>query len=262
MNFNEHFKKWKGVILPASVILNVFLLGFVAARISNTDTQAPHSEVEFEFRTLPQGISREAREQIENEMRARHEELEAAYERLHVAQEKINTMVTENGFKEQELEEAFIELRKIEAEIRRPMQQAFIKTMRDMDRQSRRAIVEQRRELRRNILKHPERVDGARWEFKMEDGNFKLNMDGLRGLEGLGALEGLKELENLNEENFEIIISSDPNTDGETETRVFVIGKNNNNEFVELVKEKDSVVLDLIIVEEDEKEEAAPEDEK
>ena len=200
MTVGEHFQKWQGVILSASIILNVFLIGFLVARVGGPN--APHAQrvpMQMELRTLPPGISFEAREEIEHEMRLHREDVEQAYERLREVQEEINDITSEDDFDRGELEEAFSEMAELESAIKVRMREAYVNAMRDVSRENRRELVRVRREVDRVRLKRPNRVDGSRWEFSMEDGSFTFDLE---GLEELGGLDGIKALENL-----EIIIS-------------------------------------------------------
>jgi uncharacterized membrane protein len=242
MAFNEFFKKWQGAILSASIILNVFLIGFMAARLGGPQPHTTSSPpVNFEMRTLPKGLSSEAREQIEEKMRQHQEEVGIAYERLNEVQEEINKMVLENDFNADELERSIREMQQLEQQIKRPMQRAFIDVMRNVDRESRRVIVRERRAQTRDKMRRPNRVDGSSWSFTTEGGRFKLEMDdlkdnkmleGLRGLEkleGLGAIGALGEFDNLDElsdlENFEIIITREKGDNGKDAVRFIIIDK-------------------------------------
>lgn len=264
MSLPEKIKKWQGAILSASIILNVFLIGFMAARVLIPQQQsASRSQpVQFEFRSLPESLSGEAREEIEEQMRMHQEHVSEAYERLREVQEEINVMVSEQDFDADALEQSLREMRQLEQEIRGPMQRAFVNVMRNADHESRRAIVNERRnEMRqrmRNKVREPNRVDGSRWSFSTDDGHIQLEMDGIKNEEMLKGLRGLEELEhlaphttidvldnlegldilnNLDElsdlENFEIIITRDKDEDGKDSVRFIVIDKDTEEVVIE-----------------------------
>lgn len=220
MTVGEHFQKWQGVILSASIILNVFFIGFLVARVGGPNVpHEPRAPMQMELRTLPPNISFEAKEEIEHEMRLHREDVEQAYERLREVQEEINEITSEEDFDRRELEEAFREMAELERAIKTRMREAYVNAMRDVSRENRRIIVRERREGERARLKRPNRVDGSRWEFSMEDGSFTFDLEGLEELEGL---DGIKALENLEitisrGEDDEVIFIEEDNVKGEEE---------------------------------------------
>lgn len=196
MSLQEQFKKWQGAILSASVILNVFLIGFMAARISSPPQPSPE-DVNFQLRSLPNGISMQAREEIEHEVRLHKNELEKNYKLLKEAQEKVNKLVLENDFDNDELEALFKEIRTLEEEIQDPMQRAFISAMRKIDAESRRAIVRERRDQQNFRIRRPDQVDGERWRLSLKDGNLKLDLDAMKELKGMKGTKSLEKLKNI-----------------------------------------------------------------
>ncbi|MCK5042004.1 MAG: periplasmic heavy metal sensor [Sphingomonadales bacterium] len=252
MTFAENIKKWldkwQSAILPASVMLNVFLIGFMVARIGGPQPIAPpQPPAPIELRTLPEGLSSEVRERIEDQVRRHQDAINTAYARLKELQEEINEMVSGNDFNAAELEHALNEMRHLESQIKGPLQRAFVDVMRNIDRENRRVIVRERREemraRSRQSARQPGKVDGSRWSFSTNDGHFQLDMEELKGLEILEGLRSLEELSDL--ENFEITITRNKDDDGKEEMRFIII----DNENAEGQADTEVIIEDEIVTE-------------
>lgn len=219
MSFGDKFQKWQGVILSGSIILNVFLIGFLVARIGGPSApQAQRAPMQMVLPTLPPNISFEAKEEIENEMHLHQEEVAAAYERLTEVQEEINRITSEHDLDKEKLEAAFEELSVLENTIRSRMRDAYAKALREINRENRRAITQQRRERIRAQRLSPKTVDGTRWNFSVDDGKFEFNLDELKDSYGF---EGLEDLENL-----DIIITREFEENGPNASRYIFIDRN------------------------------------
>lgn len=171
--------KWIRIGLVVSLGLNIFLGGFVAARMLGPKPQRVTPEiVGLNLRDLPQGLSQEVREDLEDSMRDHQREIRRAYKDYRDQQREINQLLREEKLNEQAVERAYVQLRRLNAEVQGPMQRALVDAIRKMDTASRRQFIELRELPRVGRIGRPENVDGARWRFewKGEDG-FQLDFD-------------------------------------------------------------------------------------
>ena len=187
-------RRWVGPVMAGSIILNVFLVGFVAARLVTPDQSASDSTVEFQMRSLPAGLSPQARERLEDEIRARQDEMNAAYEELNATQERVNEILTSEKIDGLALERELANLRRLQMDVQGPIHRAFIEASTAMNREMRRELMRERQLERIERLRLPESVDGVNWSFRVEDGKVKLDVDmeGIEGLEDLTALENFE----------------------------------------------------------------------
>lgn len=165
--------------LVASLGLNIFLGGFVAARMLGPKPPQDAPEIiGMNLRGLPQGLSSEVREKLEDSMREHRREIRRAYGDYRDQQREINQLLREEQLNEKAVARAYEQLRRLNAEIQGPMQRALVDAIRKMDVDSRRQIIDLREIPTVRRFGRPESVDGTRWRFdwKDEDG-FQLRMD-------------------------------------------------------------------------------------
>lgn len=171
--------KWLRIALVASLGANIFLGGFVAARmLGPKPPQAEPEIIDLRLRGLPQGLSSEVREELEHSMRAYRHEIRDAYKEYRAQQREINELLVEERLDERAIIDAQRQLRGLNAQIQRQMQRALVDAMREMKAETRRGMIELRRIPKVRRFGRPESVDGARWRFNWRDGEgFQLDMD-------------------------------------------------------------------------------------
>jgi uncharacterized membrane protein len=187
-------KKWVGPLLTASIIVNVFLAGFVVARLGAPDTRSEGNGeapvIQMSLRSLPQDMPREVRERLEDEIGDRQADLDDAYRELQRARARAFTLLSEDDFDRERIEDAFQQLRQQQEQLQQQMNQAMIDAARRMSAESRRYF--SREDLRRaRSIRRADRVDGGRWSFSMDGGRFVLDLEALEelGLENLSDLQ-------------------------------------------------------------------------
>jgi uncharacterized membrane protein len=173
-------EKWIRVALVASLGANIFLGGFVAARMLGP--KQPHLAPEIvglNLRGLPRDLPSEVREELEDSMRSYRREIRHAYREYRDQQRKINRLLVEERLNEPAIAEAHEQLRSLNAQIQGPIQRALIDAMKEMDAETRRQIIELRTVSRKRRFGRPKSVDGARWRFEWQDDEdgFRLEMD-------------------------------------------------------------------------------------
>lgn len=171
--------KWLRIGLVASLGLNIFLGGFVAARMLGPKPQAVAPEiVGLDLRGLPQGLSLQVREELEDSLRDHQREIRRAYKDYRNQQREISQLLREEKLNEKAVAQAYEQLRRLNAQVQGPMQRALVDAIRKMDTASRRQFVEIRELPRVRRFGRPENVDGSRWRFEWrgKDG-FQLDFD-------------------------------------------------------------------------------------
>ena len=173
-------EKWLRIALVASLGANIFLGGFVAARMLGPKSpQAEPEIIDLRLRGLPQGLSSEMREELEHSMRAYRHEIRNAYRDYRAQQREINELLVEEKLDERAITDAQRQLRGLNAQIQRQMQRALVDAMREMKAETRRGMIELRRIPRVRRFGRPESVDGARWRFNWRDGEgFQMDLGG------------------------------------------------------------------------------------
>ena len=173
-------EKWVRIALVASLGANIFLGGFVAARMLGP--KPPRAEPEFvdlRLRGLPQGLSSEVREELEHSLRAYRHEIRNAYREYRDQEREINALLVEEELDERAITQAQRQLRTLNAQIQRQLQRALVDAMREMKTETRRGMIELRQIPTVRRFGRPESVDGARWRFNWrDDEGFQMEMDG------------------------------------------------------------------------------------
>lgn len=175
----DQIGKWLRIGLVASLGLNIFLGGFVAARMLGPKPQAVAPEiVGLNLRGLPQGLSLQVREELEDSLREHQREIRRAYKDYRIQQREISQLLREEKLNEKAVARAYEQLRRLNVQVQGPIQRALVDAIRKMDTASRRQFVELRELPRHRRIGRPENVDGSRWRFewKGEDG-FQLDFD-------------------------------------------------------------------------------------
>ncbi len=176
----ENIGKWIRVALIASLGANIFLGGFIAARLVGPQPHlAAPTVIDLKLRSLPQGLSAEAREELEDSLRGNRHEIRSAYRDYRDQQREINRLLTDELLNEPEIMRAQSELRALNAQIQAQMQRALMEAVKEMKTEARRGMIELRRLPRVRRFGRPESVDGSRWRFNWRDGDgFQMDMDG------------------------------------------------------------------------------------
>lgn len=166
-------KSWLSWALVASLGTNLFLGGFVVSRSmsQNSDKDLPKLVDIVVPRGIPQGLSIEVREQLENQVRLHRRELRIVYRDYSRTQREIGRLLAAEKFDTEALEQEYELLRELGVRIQIPIQDALIAAARDMDAANRRTIIQFQR-LDENTIRFitPDRLDGRRWKFQRGEG--------------------------------------------------------------------------------------------
>lgn len=170
---------WTRNLLLGSVVLNVFLAGFLFAKVIGPDTGDQASEpLHFTLQSLPQDLPVELQEQLENSFQLHSREMEKFYGEMLNARLRVQEIMNEENLNERALNEAMAEIGELQIKIQVPMRAAFIEAAKDWDANTRREFTMWSDSFDGRGLWNPRRVDGARWRVEFEDGEFIIDFRG------------------------------------------------------------------------------------
>lgn len=173
-----HIMRWLAMGLALSLAANLFLAGFIVARVATSGQprliRDASPAVELSLRSLPQDLPDSVREDLERAFREQRPEIRRAVRQYRDAQEQVRTLLARKDARRAELEEAFRRLRELGAEVQVPMHRVFVTALDNLDpamRQMTFRLLEPRTPL---DISGPARVAGARWEYDLREGTLRL----------------------------------------------------------------------------------------
>lgn len=171
-------------ILIASLAVNVFLAGFVFARVLGPERGVPSPEpLAINLRGLPQDIPPQVREGLEQGFKPHRREVERAYRDLIRARIEIGEILNREDFSPEELERALKKVRELQIKIQGPLHQAFVESMKHLNAHERREFVFSVDSMETGGFWAPRRFDGARWRVELADGKIIFDLKGLEKIE-------------------------------------------------------------------------------
>lgn len=177
-------ENWTKNVLLGSVALNVFLAGFLFAKVLGPAPGAPSSEPPLvSFSSLPVDIPASLREELETSFRPHQKEIRKTYRDLMTARINVRDILESKEFNEIDLEAALANIRDLQIRIQGPMHAALVEAARDLDFETRRklSILGERFEGQGDW--ELKRIDGARWRVEFGDGEFVLEFQGINDRE-------------------------------------------------------------------------------
>ena len=168
---------WVKAVLMGSLALNLFLGGFIAARLFRAPPTPPKPVVALDFQSIPEGMRGEALERIEDAMRERRGELRHLYSDYRQARRNAVRLLGEEQLNEEELSKVYEHIRELSSRIQEPIHGAVIEALRQVDVMERRRILSERQLRGRAPVRRSGRVDGNRWRLEFRDGEIELNFD-------------------------------------------------------------------------------------
>lgn len=172
-------ESWMRNLLLGSVALNVFLAGFLFAKVIGPGTDDQASEpVLFTLQTLPQDLPFELQEGLENSFQLHSTDMERLYGEMLHARLRVQEIMNQENFNELALEQALAEIGDLQIKIQVPMRAAFIEAAKVWDADTRREFTMWSESFDGRGLWNPRRVDGARWRVEFDDGEFIIDFRG------------------------------------------------------------------------------------
>ena len=170
---------WTKNLLLGSVVLNVFLVGFLFARVLEPAPEPAPELANFTFSSLPSDIPVVLSEKLENTFRPHREEMRRAYGDLVSARVRVQDILVMEELDEVALEEALANIREFQIQIQGPMHAALIEAAKDLDFETRRKLARLNETFEGTGTWEIKRIDGARWRVEFEDGDFVLELQGI-----------------------------------------------------------------------------------
>lgn len=170
---------WTKNLLLGSVVLNVFLVGFLFAKVLEPAPEPTPELANFTFSSLPSDIPVVLSEKLEKSFRPHQEEMRRAYGDLVSARVRVQDILVMEELDEVALEEALANIREFQIRIQGPMHAALIDAARDLDFEMRRKLAGFNKTFEGTGTWEIKRFDGARWRVEFEDGDFVLELHGI-----------------------------------------------------------------------------------
>ncbi|MEE8206143.1 MAG: periplasmic heavy metal sensor [Nitrospinaceae bacterium] len=173
-------ESWMRNVLLGSLALNVFLAGFLFAKvIYPTEIKSEVAPIEFTLRGLPQDLPRDFQEGLEQSFRIHSKEMEENYEALIEARFKVQELLGLEELDEMAMKAALEQVRDLQFRIQIPMHEAFVDAARNMDAEGRREMMFLGENIDVRGLWSPKHFDGARWRVEFDNGEIILELQGI-----------------------------------------------------------------------------------
>ena len=171
---------WMRNLLLGSAALNVFLAGFLFAKVLGPPDQPEnHSPPTVNLGALPPGLPPRIREEFENNFRVHRQNVEENYEDLFQTRIKIWDIMEMVDFDEEALEEALKEIRGLQIEIQGSIHETMVETLRNMDPKMRQVFITGGKDgLKKGIWNHRQ-FDGSRWKVDIKNGEVIIEFQGV-----------------------------------------------------------------------------------
>lgn len=170
---------WVKVVLVSSLAVNLFLGGFIVARMLKPQSPLVRPVVALDLRSVPEGMRGEALERIEDAMRERRRELRRVYSDYRQARRNAVRLLGEEELNEEALRRVYEQMRELSTQIQEPIHGAVIEALKGVDVMERRRILRVQRQRHPQRVHHVNRVDGNRWHLEFRDGDIELSFDDL-----------------------------------------------------------------------------------
>lgn len=151
-------RRWQ-ILLGASVLLNVFLLGGIAAHVL---LRPPHPPGEFRLSWGSSFMSGPARALFEQTWSQRRPEIRARFEEVRTARRAVADVFAQDSLDRARLDIAFAELREKMDEAQRTLHQAMVEVAARLPAEDRRRLIEGALRAERERRGPPERAGQER----------------------------------------------------------------------------------------------------
>jgi len=171
---------WMRSLLLGSLGLNIFLAGFLFAKVLAPNTpDTPAQPVQFTMGSLPSDMPIEIREGLEDSFRAHSTEVREKYKKLEEARIKVGEILGVEELDQAALQKALEDIRELQVEIQIPMHQVLIEAATDLNAKERRELLFPGTRLDARGLWGVRQFDGARWKVEYDNGEIVLNFQGI-----------------------------------------------------------------------------------
>ena len=124
---------WVKVVLVSSLAGNLFLGGFIVARMLKPQSQLVSPVVALDLQSVPEGMRGEALERIEDAMRDRRRELRRVYSDYRQTKRDAVRLLGEEQLNEEALRQVYEQMRELSTRIQEPIHGAVIEALKGVD---------------------------------------------------------------------------------------------------------------------------------
>lgn len=172
---------WMRNLLLASTALNVFLAGFLFAKVLGPEGTADNrTPTTVTLGALPPDIPPELREEFEKNFRHHQGEVEMKYRDLFQARIKIRDLMEATHLDEDALKEALMKVRGLQDDIQGSIQESMVETLKDMDPDMRRVFIFGGDPGLEKGIWTQRQFDGSRWKVEFENGQIVIDFEGIK----------------------------------------------------------------------------------
>lgn len=183
MSAEDHKKPpqvWMRNLLLASAGLNIFLAGFIFAKVLAPEVEnKPVERTKIELASLPKDLPPHIREEVEDQFRTHRKDMERDYEKLVEARVRVRDLLDDENLDEEALRAALDEMNGLQIEIQGTIQNALFQAMLQMDPEVRRVFFLKGEDGAERGIWTQRNFDGARWKVEIENGNIVLDLQGI-----------------------------------------------------------------------------------
>jgi len=177
---NKKSQIWMRNLLLGSLGLNVFLAGFLFAKIIGPEAQDPNVQpIQFTLGSLPSDMPIAIREGLEDNFKLHSAEVREKYKELNEVRLRVGDILGMEELDQVALQRALEEIRELQLEIQIPMHQVLVEAAADLDAKTRRELLFPGTRLDARGLWGTRQFDGARWKVEYDNGEIVLNFQGI-----------------------------------------------------------------------------------
>jgi len=172
---------WMRNLLLGSVALNVFLAGFLFARVLGPEPPTGVSvRPQVSLGTLPADLSPQMREAFENNFKVHEKDVEKKYQDLFEARQEVHALMELPQLDEAKLREALEKMSGLQLQIQGAVQDTMVETLKNMDPKMRQMFILGGDPGFERGIWTQRQFDGSRWRVELEDGQIVLDFRGLK----------------------------------------------------------------------------------
>ncbi len=171
---------WMRNLLLGSAALNVFLIGFLFAKVLGPEVEpGQKAPTTVTLGALPPDLPQELREEFENNFKAHQGEVEKKYRDLFQTRIKVKDLMEAANLDEKALKESLKKVRLLQDDIQGSIHDTMVETLRDMDPDTRRIFVFGGDPGLEKGIWTQRQFDGARWKVEFENGQIVIDFQGI-----------------------------------------------------------------------------------
>lgn len=153
MSLSPKTTKWLGALLLASLALNFFVGGLIAARALGPKYErgpgGPRPHIDFNLREIAKALPEEERKAIRDNFRAKRKDMAPVHREMRATRDELGRLFAAEEVDEAAIRAAFERLRTLGVRLQTPVHETMINLALTLPHETRVKIIERRREFGR-----------------------------------------------------------------------------------------------------------------